>query len=244
MSFFDFRKKLLIPCGRGQKVEFGLKLDFFKDCFQTAPQNFSIFCMKLDNNKVFQTMYMLSSGKLLLRPSRGEKVKFWVQNWLFQKLSCLDDSAAVAVGPVVHCPLLYVRCSPAVGFACLSSLERLRFQNTVQQPERKFRIFYFECNVIFKYSEGTFNWITEHQLDQASEGGKKRKEWHFFSPSFSHLSLLLGSFECPLIWFIVPPLYCFVMYFCHMYAGLILTIRWQVQKIKMHPFKHLALVDL
>ena len=67
------------PCGWGQKVKFGLKLDF-KDCFRTACQNFSIFCMKLDSNKAFQTMYMLSSGKLLISPSRGQKVKFWAQN--------------------------------------------------------------------------------------------------------------------------------------------------------------------
>ena len=52
--FFDFRKKLLTPCGWGQKIKFGPKLDFFKDCFQTAYQNFSTFCMKLDNNKAFQ----------------------------------------------------------------------------------------------------------------------------------------------------------------------------------------------
>ena len=76
VTFFDFRKKLLTPCGRGQKVKFGPKLDFFKDCFQTASQNFSIFCMKLDNDKAFQTMYFLSSGKLLPRPSRSQKVKF------------------------------------------------------------------------------------------------------------------------------------------------------------------------
>ena len=80
LTFSDFRKKLLTPCGRGQKVSFGPKLDFFKDCFRTAHQNFSIFCMKLDKNKVFQTMYVLSSGKLLSRPSRHQKVKFWAQN--------------------------------------------------------------------------------------------------------------------------------------------------------------------
>ena len=80
MTFSDFRKKLLTPCGRGQKVKFGRKLDFFKDCFRIAHQNFSIFCMKLDNNKAFQTMYILSSEKLLPRPSRGQKVNFWAQN--------------------------------------------------------------------------------------------------------------------------------------------------------------------
>ena len=80
VTFSDFRKKLLAPCRQGQKVKFGPKLDFFKDCFRTAHQSFSIFCMKLDNNKVFQTMYMLSSGKLLPRPSSGQKVKFWAQN--------------------------------------------------------------------------------------------------------------------------------------------------------------------
>ena len=80
VTFFDFRKKILTLCGRGQKVKFDPKLDFFKDCFRTACQNFSIFRMKLDNNKAFQTMYMLSSGKLLPRPSRGQKVKFWAQN--------------------------------------------------------------------------------------------------------------------------------------------------------------------
>ena len=80
VTFFDFRKKLLTPCGRGQKAKFGPKLDFFKDCFRTARQNFSIFCMKLENNKAFQTMYMLSSENLLPRPSRGQKVKFWAQN--------------------------------------------------------------------------------------------------------------------------------------------------------------------
>ena len=80
VRFSDFRKKLLTPCGRGQKVKFGPKLDFFKNCFRTARKNFSMFCMKLDNNKAFQTMYMLSSGKLLPRPSRGQKIKFWVQN--------------------------------------------------------------------------------------------------------------------------------------------------------------------
>ena len=141
VTFSDCRKKLLTPCGRGQTVKFGPKLDFFKDCFRTARQNFSIFCMKLDNNKAFQTMYMyvlplrkllprphegqkvkfgpkldffkiilftvcqnffifcmkldnnktfqtmymLSSRKLLPRPSRGQKVKFWAQNCLFQK---------------------------------------------------------------------------------------------------------------------------------------------------------------
>ena len=85
VTFSDFRKKLLAPCGRGQKVIFGPKLDFFKDCFRTARQNFSIFCMKLGNNKAFQTMYMLSSGKLLPRPSRGQKVKFLAQNWIFLK---------------------------------------------------------------------------------------------------------------------------------------------------------------
>ena len=83
------------------------KLDFLKDCFRTASQNFSIFCMKLDNNKAFQTMHMLSSGKLLPRPSRGQKVKLWAQNWLFQKLSCLNDWWVVAVGPVVQCPLFH-----------------------------------------------------------------------------------------------------------------------------------------
>ena len=80
VAFSDFRKKLLTSCGWGQKVKFGLKLDFFKDCFRTARQNFSIFCMKLDNIKTFQTMYMLPSGKLLPRPSRGQKVKFSAQN--------------------------------------------------------------------------------------------------------------------------------------------------------------------
>ena len=80
VTFFDFRKKLLTPCGRGRKVKFGPKLDFFKDCFRTAGQNFSIFCMKLDNNNAFQKMYMLSSGKLLPRSSMGQKVKFWAQN--------------------------------------------------------------------------------------------------------------------------------------------------------------------
>ena len=80
VTFSNFRKKLLTPCGRGQKVKFDPKLDFFKDCFRTARQNFSIFCMKLDNKKVFQTMYTISSGTLLPRPSRGEKVKFWAQN--------------------------------------------------------------------------------------------------------------------------------------------------------------------
>ena len=68
---------------KGQKVKFGPNLDFFKDCFRTSSQNFSIFCMKLDNNKAFQMMYMLSSGKLLPRPFRGQKVKFWAQNGLF-----------------------------------------------------------------------------------------------------------------------------------------------------------------
>ena len=29
VMFFDFRKKLLTPCGQGQKVKFGPKLDFF-----------------------------------------------------------------------------------------------------------------------------------------------------------------------------------------------------------------------
>ena len=53
VTFSDFRKKLLTPCGRGQKVKFGPKLDFFKDCFRTTCQNFLIFCMKLDNNKAF-----------------------------------------------------------------------------------------------------------------------------------------------------------------------------------------------
>ena len=76
VTFPDSRKKLLTSCGWGQKIKFGPKLDFFKDCFQTACQNFSIFCMKLDNNKAFQTMYMLSSGKPFPRPSRGQKVKF------------------------------------------------------------------------------------------------------------------------------------------------------------------------
>ena len=52
-------------------------------------------------------MYMLSSGKLLPRLSRGQNVKFWAQNRLFQKLSCLDDWTVVAVGPVVHCPFAY-----------------------------------------------------------------------------------------------------------------------------------------
>ena len=80
VTFSDFRKKLLTPCGRGHKVKFGPKLGFFKDCLRTAGQNFPIFCMKLDNNKAFQTMYMLSSGNLLPRPSRGQKVKFWAQN--------------------------------------------------------------------------------------------------------------------------------------------------------------------
>ena len=56
VTFSDFRKKLLTPFGRGQKVKFGPKLDFFKDYFRTALQNFSIFCMKLDNNKAFQTI--------------------------------------------------------------------------------------------------------------------------------------------------------------------------------------------
>ena len=56
LMFSYFHKKLLTLCGRGQKVKFGPKLDFFKDCFQTACQNFSIFCIKLDNNKAFQTM--------------------------------------------------------------------------------------------------------------------------------------------------------------------------------------------
>ena len=73
VMFFDFRKELLTPCGQGQKVKFGPKLDFFKDCFRTAHQVFSIFCMKLDSNKAFQIMYMLSSGKLLPRPSRGQR---------------------------------------------------------------------------------------------------------------------------------------------------------------------------
>ena len=80
VTFSDFRKKILTSCGQGQKVKFGPKLDFFKDCFRNARQNFSIFCMKLDNNKALQTMYMLSSEKLLPRPSRGQKVKFWAQN--------------------------------------------------------------------------------------------------------------------------------------------------------------------
>ena len=91
VTFSDFRKKLLTPCGWGQKVKFGPKLDFSKDCFQTASQNCSMFCMKLDNNKAFQTTYMLSTWKLLPRPSRGQNVKFWAQNWLFQKylLNCV-----------------------------------------------------------------------------------------------------------------------------------------------------------
>ena len=87
VTFSDFRKKLLTPCGRGQKVKFDPKLDFFKDCFQTVHQNFLIFCMKLDNNKAFQMMHMLSSRKLLPRPSRGQKVKFWVLKLTFSKIS-------------------------------------------------------------------------------------------------------------------------------------------------------------
>ena len=54
VTFRDSRKKLLTSCGWGQKIKFGPKLDFFKDCFQTACQNFSIFYMKLDNNKDFK----------------------------------------------------------------------------------------------------------------------------------------------------------------------------------------------
>ena len=73
VTLCDFRKKILNPCGWGQKVKFGPKLDFFKDCFQTACQNFSMFCMKLDNNKAFQTMYMLSSGKLAQALQRSKR---------------------------------------------------------------------------------------------------------------------------------------------------------------------------
>ena len=80
VTFSDFRKKTPDPFRRDQKVKFGSKLDFFKDYFRTASQNFSFFCVKLDNNKAFQTMYILSSGKLFPRPSRGQKVKFWTQN--------------------------------------------------------------------------------------------------------------------------------------------------------------------
>ena len=85
VTFSDFRKKLLSPCGRAQKIKFGPKLDFFKDCFRTAHQNFSIFCMKLDNNKAFQTMYMLSSGKLLPRSCGGQEVKFGPKIDFFKK---------------------------------------------------------------------------------------------------------------------------------------------------------------
>ena len=48
VTFRNFRKKLLTSCGQGQNVKFGPKLGFFKDCFRTAHQNFSIFCMKLE----------------------------------------------------------------------------------------------------------------------------------------------------------------------------------------------------
>ena len=95
VMFSNFPKRLLTPCGWGQKVKLGPKLNFFKDCFRTAPQNFLIFCMKLDNNKAFQTMYMLSLGILLPRPSRSKG----------QILGPKLTFSVVAVGPVVHCPL-------------------------------------------------------------------------------------------------------------------------------------------
>ena len=77
--------KLLPMPHKGEKVKFGPKLDFFEIILWTVCQKFLIFCMKLDNNRTFQTMYMLPSRKLLPRPSRGQKVKFWAQNCLFQK---------------------------------------------------------------------------------------------------------------------------------------------------------------
>ena len=77
--------KLLPMPHRGQKVKFGPKLDFFNIVLCTGCQNVLFFCMKLDNNKTFQTMYLLTSRKLSARPSRGQKVKFWAQNCLFQK---------------------------------------------------------------------------------------------------------------------------------------------------------------
>ena len=82
VTFSDFRKKLLTFCGWGHKVKFAHKLDFCKNCFRTVHQNFSIFCMKLDNNKAFQTMYILSSGKLL-----GSKGQILGPKLTFSKIS-------------------------------------------------------------------------------------------------------------------------------------------------------------
>ena len=80
VTFSDFRKKLLTPLWAGSKGQIWPKIGLFQRLLPNCAPEFFDFLHKLDNNKAFQTMYILSSGKLLPRPSRGQKVKFWTQN--------------------------------------------------------------------------------------------------------------------------------------------------------------------
>ena len=87
VSFSNFRKKLLTPCGWGQKVKFGPKLLLFQRLLPNCmPESFD-FCMKLDNNKAFQTMYILSSGNSCLGPPGVKRSNFGPKIDFFKNIS-------------------------------------------------------------------------------------------------------------------------------------------------------------
>ena len=78
-----FWKTLVKALEAVKSSNFAQKLTFYK-IYVTRHQKFLIFCMKLDNRKMLQTIHIWCSEKLLPRPLSGQNMKLCRKSTVFK----------------------------------------------------------------------------------------------------------------------------------------------------------------